>query len=70
MPMILASLVPDCGLRRCMQSLRWSGISDEKLLPPTSGFRILGCDNMSLADVLSRVEVPDMNNGTGIDNVD
>lgn len=43
--------------------------SDEKLLPPTSGFRILGCD-MSLADVLSRVEVLDMNNGTGIDNVD
>ena len=43
--------------------------SDEKLLPPTSGFRILGCD-MSLADVLSRVKVLDMDNGTGLDNVD
>ena len=34
--------------------------SEEKLLPLTSGFRILGCE-MSLADVLSRAEVPDMN---------
>ena len=34
--------------------------SEEKLLPLISGFRILGCE-MSLADVLSRAEGPDLN---------
>ena len=43
--------------------------SDEKLMPPTNGVRILGCE-MSLADELSRVEVPGMNHGTGIDSLD
>ena len=41
----------------------------EKLLPLTSGFRILGCE-MSLADELSRAGVPDMDNGTDINSIE